>query len=137
MKLNLHAYAATLVHPAPPIPSHKALTSMYESLATPSPNQEQDRGQGPGQGQPGQGGGGGRAGEFGVREEPVPAVCSQPEFNAEEPQQRKVKLNFNTILNIDNGRCPSMLAFHPYEPLLVSADDKDGVSVCNFKEDVR
>lgn len=49
--------------------------------------------------------------------------------------QRKLELNHNTIL--DNGRCASLVLFHPYEPLLFAADDRDGVSAFNFEEAVR
>lgn len=51
-------------------------------------------------------------------------------------EPRKLEMTHHTILDNDTS-VTSMLIFHPYEPLILVANDFDGVSAFNFKEAVR
>lgn len=49
--------------------------------------------------------------------------------------ERKLDLALKTVIDLGHKRLTSALAFHPYEPLLVAADDVDGISVCHFDDE--
>ncbi|CAM9776589.1 unnamed protein product [Discosporangium mesarthrocarpum] len=62
------------------------------------------------------------------------AAPSPSEAGGGEEHQRRLKLDHSKIL--DSDCITSMLLFHPYEPLLVLADNKDRVSVFNCEDTV-
>lgn len=46
-------------------------------------------------------------------------------------------LDLNTITVLENSSSTNNLLFHPYEPLLMVADDGNGISAFNYEESVR
>lgn len=70
-------------------------------------------------------------------EESLSKRVRRADFNPQKLQQRKLDLTLKTVLDLGHKRCTSSLAFHPYEPLLIAADDRNEISVCNFEEGVK
>lgn len=61
-------------------------------------------------------------------------VRRRADLDTEEAPPRKLELALKTVLDLGHKRYTSSLAFHPYEPLLVAADDENQISLCNYQE---
>ena len=75
-------------------------------------------------GNDGNGGGGSGGGGAGG----APAKLQAPQ---------SVKFDRTMVLEVENSQMTSLLLFHPYESLLVVADDKDGVSLFDYETSER
>lgn len=67
------------------------------------------------------------------REESLLNRVRRADLDTEEPPPRKLELALKTVLDLGHKACASSLAFHPYEPLLVAADDMSTISICNHE----
>lgn len=72
-----------------------------------------------------------------VPQESLSNRARRADLDTKEPPERKLDLKLKTVLDLGHKRYTSSLAFHPYEPLLVAADDRDGISVCDFEDDFK
>ncbi|CAM9372062.1 unnamed protein product [Scytosiphon promiscuus] len=70
-----------------------------------------------------------------IREESLSDRVRRADFNDYEPYMRKsLELPFHSVVDLGDRKCTKSLAFHPYEALLVAADDENSISICNFEE---
>lgn len=72
-----------------------------------------------------------------VREESLSNRVRRADLDTKDLPERKLNLKLTDVIDLGHKRCTSSLAFHPYEDLLVAADDVDEISVCTVKNDAK